>query len=294
MQQLEDGVHDIPNHAYHASLGLSRSALMEFKRSPYHYWHKYMNPNAERQKTTPAMRLGEYVHALVLEPEYFEERYIIEPNLKTLPKVGLLKDLGREEYDFQKADREATQADNEAILNEFEKRCTGREILSQSVYMEAKHYADSVLRDDVAQALFTNVQIEKSIYFTHKPTGLQCKVRPDAWAGGIVTDLKTCADASFQAFQRSAMTGGYFVQAGMIKYALESLGLSLQKFIFYCVEKSDSAPCVWYELDCDSLERGENEFNNLMYGVANCMENNNWHSYEPQTLTYPRWARYED
>ena len=299
MHQIENGVHDIPNDVYHGSAGLSRSGLMEFKKSPYHYWHRYLNPESTPGYCSPAMKLGELVHALVLEPEYFNERYALKPVPLQVPKTELLKDLekelgkelGREEFEKQKAAKETVQIMNESMMNEFLAQLEGKEILNPDMYAEAKHYADSVLKDPTAKALFTGVDVEKSIYFTHKGTGIQCKVRPDAWVGGVVTDLKTCKDASFDAFQRAAVGAGYFIQAAMIKQGLESIGLDLQKFIFYCVEKSEAAPTTYYELDQDSLERGENEYNNLMHGIAYCMENNRWGSYQPQTLTYPAWAK---
>jgi hypothetical protein len=291
MQQLQDGIHEIPNSVYHGSLGISRSALMEFKKSPYHYWYKYINQERTPSYTTTAMKLGELVHCLVLEPQCFDERYAMRPSLKELPKVGLLKDVGREEYDQQKADRELTQTENNLLIDEFASHSEGKEIITTDMYTEAKLYADSVLNNSVAQALFTGVYVEKSIYFTHKETGLQCKVRPDAWMGGVVTDLKTCKDASFDAFQRAAVGSGYFTQAAMIKYALATIGIEMQKFIFYCVEKTEAAPCTYYELDAETLERAENEYNTLMHGIAYCMETNRWGAYQPQTLTYPAWAK---
>jgi hypothetical protein len=289
--EIENGVHDISNDVYHASLGLSRSGLMEFKRSPYHYWHRYLNPNRKPTFTSPAMKTGELVHALVLEPHCFDERYILKPALFEVPKCGLLKDLGREEFDRQKADRERVQEINEHTMQHFIIQSEGREILSAEVYAEAKLYADAVLKDGIAQALFSGVQVEKSIYYTHKGTGLQCKVRPDAWIGSVVTDLKTCKDASFDAFQRAAVSGGYFIQAAMIKQALESIDIEMEKFIFYCVEKSEAAPTTYYELDEYTLERAENEYNNLMHGIAYCMDNSRWGAYQPQVLTYPSWAK---
>jgi hypothetical protein len=45
--RFEDGVYDIQNDLYHGSYGLSRSALCEFKKSPWHYWHKYLSASNE-------------------------------------------------------------------------------------------------------------------------------------------------------------------------------------------------------------------------------------------------------
>ncbi len=298
---LENGIHDIPNDVYHSSAGVSRSALMELKRSPYHYWYKYLNPEREHQAPTPAMKLGELVHALVLEPGYFEERYMIPPELAPVPKVQLLKDLvaefgkekGREEYEIQKAERDHVVELNEMVISQFEVKADCKEIVKPDMYIEAKSLADAVLRDPMAQQLFTDMQAEKSIYFTHKGTGLQCKVRPDAWLGSIITDLKTCADASLWAFQSAAYKSGYFVQAAMMKQALESLGMRLDRFIFFCIEKTPAKACVYYPVDEESLYHGEKELDGLMYQLAECMNTNVWRSYETDFLTYPTWAKYE-
>lgn len=298
---LENGVHDIPNDVYHSSAGVSRSGLMELKRSPYHYWYRYLNPDREHQNPTPAMKLGELVHALVLEPKYFEERYVIPPELQQVPKIELLKDLvaslgkeeGRKEYDMQKAERDHIIELNEMVIQQFSGLADCKEIVKPDMYIEAKALADAVMRDPMAQQLFTDMQPEKSIYFTHKGTGLQCKVRPDAWLGSIITDLKTCIDASKYAFQSAAYKSGYFIQAAMMKQALESLGMNLEQFIFFCVEKTPAKACVFYPVDEESLYNGEREFDGLMYKLAECMQTNVWNSYETDFLTYPTWAKYE-
>ena len=298
---LDNGVHDIPNDVYHASAGVSRSGLMELKRSPYHYWYRYLNPEREHEKPTPAMKLGELVHALVLEPQYFEERYVIPPELHQVPKVELLKDLvaklgkeaGREEYEIQKAERDHFVELNEMVMESFTNIADMKEIVKPDMWLEAKALADAVMRDPMAQQLFTDMMPEKSIYFTHKGTGLQCKVRPDAWLGSIITDLKTCADASKHAFQAAAYKSGYFIQAAMMKQALESIDINLEQFIFFCIEKTPAKACVYYPVEQESLYNGEREFDGLMYKLAECMQSNVWNSYETDFLTYPTWAKYE-
>lgn len=291
MHQFKDGIYDIANEIYHASLGISRSGLMEFKKSPYHYWYKYINPERKPSYCTSAMLLGELVHTLVLEPDQFNERYLLPKELEPMPSEVRLKDVGKEQFEQVKLARKQVQDRNNLAREEFKKESEGKKIITLSMYQEAKQYANAVIKDELAQALFVGVEVEKSIYFTHKETGIQCKVRPDAWIGGIVTDLKTCKDASFDAFQRDAVGSGYFIQAAMIKQALESIGIEMQKFIFYCVEKSEALPTTYYELDKHSLERAENEYNSLMQGIAYCMERNQWGAYQPQVLTYPAWAK---
>lgn len=301
-QQLNNGIHDISNQMYHSSEGLSRSALWEFKRSPRHYFNKYLNPNTPAEVTTPQMKLGELVHAMVLEPEKFDERYILEAAKLILPKVELLKDLvinlGKdlacEEFERQKKARFEIQEQNEFQMHLFLKLLEDKESISRDMYEEAKAMADSVLSDEIAQQLFKDVRVEHSIYFTHESTGLQCKVRPDAWTGGIVTDLKTAKDARYRAFQNAAFSSGYFLQAAMIKQGLASVGIELERFVFYCVEKTAGFPCVYYILDEDAINYGTKQFNTLMERMVTCIDQDIWSSYEPQTLFIPNYAKFEE
>ena len=302
MIEMENGVHDISNEMYHASSGVSRSGLMELKRSPYHYWYRYMNPECEIERPTPAMKLGELVHAMVLEPKYFEERYVIPPELHQVPKVELLKDLqarlgkdeGRLEYDMQKSYKEHIIELNDQVIAVFESTTKDKEIISLSNYEESNKISNAVWSNEIANDLFLDIHAEKSIYFTHEPTGLQVKVRPDAWNGAIVTDLKTCLDATFRAFQRAAFSSGYFLQAAMIKMALKSLGIHMERFIFFCVEKKAPFPSVYYVLDDEAINYGVKQFNSLMDSFAKCLEDNNWPGYESQFLSIPNYAQYED
>lgn len=71
-ESIKPGIYDISNDAYHQGPGISRSALMEFKRSPYHYWYKYLNPDYKPKAETPALLFGKAFHTLVLEPDKFE------------------------------------------------------------------------------------------------------------------------------------------------------------------------------------------------------------------------------
>lgn len=294
MISIEDGVHDLPNEVYHNSSGVSRSGLWQFKRAPIHYWNAYLNPEREIKKATPQMKLGELTHVMILEPDEFTKRYAFPVELEEMPPAVLLKDVGKEQFEQVKAARREVKERNDLLMDEFRAASQDKEIITLAMYNEAKALADSVWRSDVAQTLFKDVQVEKSIYFTHKGTGLQVKVRPDAWIGGVVTDLKTCVDASYRAFERAAFSSGYYLQAAMISEGLKSIGITMEKFVFFCVEKTGALATVYYMLDDDALEYGICQFDQLMEQYAWCLENNKWDSYEPQHLYLPSYAKYED
>src|SRR5258708_30357758 len=87
----------IINEDYHSRKEfISRSALIDFDKSPYTYWAKHINPDRPIRESTPAMHLGSAVHTFILEPKTFHQYYDIEP-----PKI-FLKHSGRELYEAYK------------------------------------------------------------------------------------------------------------------------------------------------------------------------------------------------
>ena len=87
-KHMEPGIYDISNEAYHQGPGISRSALLEFKKSPYHYWYKYKNPDYIPESPTPAQILGHALHTAILEPEKVEEQFVVLPKVDKRTKAG--------------------------------------------------------------------------------------------------------------------------------------------------------------------------------------------------------------
>lgn len=265
--KYENGVYaDLSNKDYHASDGLSRSALMEFKKSPYHY--QKMLEEASKEPTD-AMILGDMVHTIVLEGHKFYERFIIRPSIDRRTNAG------------------------KAQYSEFLVQAGTRIVVSEEDAHLANEIALAVAQNDLAVSLIRDSRIEHSIYFTHATTGLQCKCRPDIWQGSIVGDLKTAKDASYRGFQSAAWSGGYFLQAGMIKQALYSLGEELEKFVFIVVENHRPMATGIYILDEEALNYGSQQLDRLMESFARCRDSNTWQGYGVQNLCLPSWAKFE-
>ena len=265
---FENGTHDIPIDIYHSSEGISRSVLMEFKKSPYHYQQKYLI-QSEPSQPTPAMILGNLIHTLTLEPSMFDDEFVI------MPKFDRRTNVGKVGY------------------HAFQATISGRLAISEDDFTKAQNIAQAVRQHELGGSLLEDMDVERSLYFSHKPTGIQCKVRPDAWSGSIVVDLKTTADASFRPFQSSAFKYGYFLQAGMIAEALHSMGITMERFVFIAVEKEFPYAVGIFVLDNEALLWGINHFNELMYNYASCLEKDKWPSYPVQSLTLPRYANYD-
>ena len=267
--KYNDGIHIISNNEYHASEGISRSMLMEFKRSPYHYWYKYVSGLAEKEDATPAMNLGSAVHTLVLEEHQFDNEFHVIHQL-TRP-------------------RKNTPAHEKMMAD-----AQGKIILSNDEYLQAAQMALAVKNSNEAHSLLQDCLVEQSIYFTHEKTGLQIKARPDAMAGSLVIDLKTTSDASKHAFQSSAVRYGYFLQSAIINEALKAINNPLDNFVFISVENKKPYCIAIDMVDGESIEHSVKQFDELMMGLAKCMESNVWPGYGVRDLMIPKYAMQDE
>jgi len=266
----EDGTHNISNDSYHASEGLSRSALMRFKKSPQHYWYEYESGLYQRPEPTPAFVLGDVVHTLVLEPEMYDQRYVTSPKFDRRTNAG----------------KEAHQA--------FVATSAGRTVLSEDIAAQSIAMASSVRVNELAQELLVGGLVEQSIYWTHEATGIQLKARPDSWSGHLIVDLKTSVDASARAFQSSAWNYGYYLQSAFISEALKSIDIEMEKFVFLVVEKEPPYATAIYMLDEDALDFGIVQLNELMRRFKQCQNSGDFPGYGVQTLKLPGWAKFGD
>jgi hypothetical protein len=266
MTDYADGIHVISNEEYHGNSAISRSNLVHFNKNPYHYWYNKLSGEAEH-KETEAMLMGELIHTLVLEPYEFDNRFAVSIDCDRRTKAG------------------------KSSYEQFIIFAQGKMIIKKEQYWLAHAVAESVHKKEEAKWLIQDSRIENSIFFTHQSTGLQCKVRPDIWRDNIIGDLKTTKDASPRGFQRSAMDYYYFLQAGMMKPALASIGIELKEFIIVAVEKEAPYHVGIFPMLNDDIDWGVRQFNRLIEGVARCTEKNEWPGYEPCYLTVPEYAK---
>lgn len=274
MTRYANGIQHISNELYHSSAGVSRSMLSELRLSPYHYWYKYLSGQYVADEPTPAMNIGSAVHCLVLEPLLFKDSFYIceqkrRPNRDT------------------------------PSFNRLLESANGRIILTEDEIEIASKVANSVRADSFCHHLLKGCAIEESIYFEHEETGLQCKVRPDAWCNTIAFDLKTTNDASDRAFQMSSYKYDYYLQAAMNFKAFESIGVMLEEFVFIVVEKEPPYPIALFRVRRDDFYKdsaysfGVEQFNNRMALLKKCIDNNDWPGYGIKDLSVPGWAHKE-
>jgi hypothetical protein len=246
---MQPGIHDISIEAYHASDGLSRSALMLFKKSPQHYYNEYLSENKVTRSATPALLFGDALHTYVLEHDKFFDRYA------------------------------------------FDESYPGKKMIKEDDYFDIVNIAQSLDNDPTAKHLISKAQYEKAIYWQDDDTGILCKCRPDILHGNMICDLKTTNDASEKSFKYSIWKYGYHIQAAMTLDGIyKILGKKIEDFIFIAVEKKAPFVIAVYILDTQSIEKGRDEYKELLVKYKDCLDKNEWPGYRKRYISIPNHA----
>lgn len=261
------GKQTLTNAEYHADLAVSKSHLDLVARSPRHYWHRYLNPEAVPSEPTPAMVLGTVVHASVLEPDLFAAEYVVAPVCDRRTKVG----------------KEAWE--------QFQAGAKGKTVITaeQGALAAAMHQA--VHAHPAASLVLSRPGVcEGSYFWVDEATGERCKIRPD-WHSEcrrLIVDLKTTEDASPAGFQRSIQKYRYHVQSAWYLRGLAEA----EQFVFIAVEKEPPYLVGVYVATPEMIAAGNRVADRNLSTLAECRAANFWPGYSDQIepIDLPRWS----
>ena len=218
------------NEDYHAKREfLSASSIKTLLKNPYEFLHPI-------RIESKAFSIGSATHSLILEPQKFNDEFVVAPDINKRTKAG------REEFAL------------------FEKENANKCVLSKEDYKTSKNMSDAVLATPEVRNILQNGIAECS--FFSEIDGIKVKCRPDYYREdiGLVLDVKTVQDASPDSFIRDVANFGYYIQAQFYMDTLKSLGYPAKKFLFLVVEKKEPHMVGLYELDVTSLEFGRDEY----------------------------------
>lgn len=254
---------------YHKTDAVSASKLRVFRRKPggaQLYYQHYIAKTIERVETE-AMRDGQALHTLVLEPEKFIGEYAVAP-------VGI--------------DRR-TKAGKEAWA-EFQQQAAGKKLIEKEKLDVLETMAAQVNLHPLALKLLSGGEAE--ISWRVKGAGLkylppqQCRTDWFNEAGcelsegrPYVMDVKTCAtldEDAFSNFQRGFEEHGYHRQAALYMAILNALGVECRDFFFIAVEKVPPYGVMVYRLNDRALERGQVETERDLLALNDCYRFNLW------------------
>lgn len=260
------GIYDnIPIDDYHAMEGLSSTGVSLMLDCPKRYWHAYINP--DRQKLdTKALRMGQAVHQIVLEPDLFRQNfYVLNEDVDLRTKAG------------------------KAIYESALEKAEGRTVLKKNEIEEIMEISLAVKKHMIWSRVGKGL-IEHTLLWNLPPFGIRLKSRPDFHNDNVIIDLKTTN--SIKTFQRSMWNMGYYRQAAMQIDGLQALTGEKRHFAFFVVEKTAPYLTACFTLDEDSIEQGRREVKRAAELYQECLTNNDWPGYAEtfQLLKLPAFA----
>lgn len=286
---------DEPAELYHRrDLGIANCGGIKIleERSPAHFAH-WVSDQDEQAEERQVFTFGRAFHCATLEPDVFDRTYCVLPaNAPQRPTEAMLKAYAKGTSSAESIARvdwwERWNADNE-----------GREILSAKDYDRARFMAQSIRRHPTGAAMLNGGRREVTLRWIDEETGMPCKARVDLdnddEALNFMLDLKSCDDASPDAFARSVARYYYHVQDAHYTDGARTLGLNRRAFIFLACESSAPYVCHPYTVPAIAFERGHEIRKRALQKQAECLKTGRWPGYGDSIteLTLPPWAFYD-
>ena len=176
-------------------------------------------------------------------------------------------------------------------------RAEGKVALLAKDAKRVDEMADVLSSHTTAMRLLSDGRPEVSAYAPDEPTGLLRRCRFDWLGAGILTDYKSCADASPDGFANAVARYGYDMQAAYYLDIARDLGHPAEAFAFIAQEKEAPYLVEVYDLDAEFLARGRRRYRAGLERLRDCLATDMWPGHSGRdftTLTAPRWALYTE
>ena len=239
---------------YRQHPAISRSELWHIRESPQKFKYYKENP----PEPTPSLLFGQVFHKILLEPDTFDEEFIIAPEVNRRTKEG------------------------KQILANFVSEHENQTIIPAEMCDQAKEMCEAVKKEPLAVKLL-NGATEVPFFWTDEMTGEACKCRVDVlnteYSQPIIVDVKTTSDASTDSFIRSAINYGYDFQSAMYSDGVEKNIGKKPLFVFVAVEKEPPYAVNILQADELMLRRGYDLFREYIGIYHDCKLSFNWYCY---------------
>lgn len=269
-------VENMPNEAYHSHKFTSASQLKKIaSTSLAHFKFERENP----KEPTAALIFGNAYHTLILEPERFKEEYF------TLDRDAMPKP----DSDFRNAENKAWK-ERELAKN------AGKTFLSNEDFITLFGMKESLENYPNFMFLLSNGIAEESYFATVGDMGV--RVRPDYVSKYGIVDLKTCQDASPEAFGRDAAKLKYLIQAALYTDVVNAFrGGDELPFFFLAQEKTAPYVPQMYRVPSFLIEAGRAQYQDVLRALFTAQTTDIWSAYEGleandgiRDLAFPIWA----
>lgn len=246
---------------------ISSSGLRTIENeSPLHYWvNSPYNPDREPEEANDAFDFGRAAHTLLLGEQGFREKFAVRP---------------KEWKDWRTDAAQQWRRDM---------RKAGRSILTPADVEAIKKVADSLARHPVVQGGLLNGEIEQTIAWKDRATGVWLKARPDAMPRDrVVVDLKTCASADRCSVSNALAEYGYHMQMALIGMGIEAVtgeAPGNDDYVLVFVEKKAPYAVSIRPIDPEAIWYGRRQLRRAIDTFARCIESGDWPGYDSDLAT---------
>lgn len=266
----------------------SSGGLSALARSPAHYVASIAHP-AESE----AFAIGEAIHCAVLEPDCFEDRYVIAEQCEAITGKG-------------------TRCSNPGLVLHRElgwacgvhlKGYNASGIVSTVTTLSGEDYGicvgvrESIRRHATAHGLICGPgRQELSMTWEDRGTGVLCKARWDRYSeditGGAVVDVKSTVDAHPREFERSIVKFGYHRKAAHYLAGGQAHQIPAKHFAIIAVEKKPPYAVAVYRISDVVVAAAAEQTEALLRLYAHCKTTGSWPAYpdEVRDIHIPDWA----
>jgi|GEM_PF-379846 exodeoxyribonuclease VIII len=231
------GFLDDDERKMYRGIGLSKSSLDRINKSVDHY---FMEPDAE----TPAMRVGSAFHAIILEPDKFQEIYLCGPT-----------------------DCDRRTAAGKKAWKDMEEENPNKIILNENDWSMIHYMMESVTHHGLASEMLNLNEgvAEETIMWNDAELGTLMKGRTDFryFPKKAIIDLKSTQDASPDKLEKDLWSSDlrYHLQAAIYTDGIRSImGNDSWEFYFIYVEKKPPYAVQVVRLPPKALEIGRIQY----------------------------------
>lgn len=253
-------------------------------RSPAHFHYYTMHPEEDEDTKTKAF--GRAYHCAILEPDQFHKRYIVLPeDAPERPTEKMLNAKKPTENSIHRQD----------WWREWGHLSAGRVTLSAKDYDRAQRMGDAVRAHPLACGLIVGGDREVTFRWIDPRTGMKCKSRIDLNVPGeFMLDVKSCEDASREAFARAVTNYRYDLQMAHYVAGATECGQPVRRYVILACESQAPFVCQPYILDAMAEQRGWAIRERAIAKQAACVASGRWPGYSDtvEELTLPAWAFY--
>jgi hypothetical protein len=218
---------------YFAAPGLSNSGLRDLAVSPLRYWWRNLSPDRPKDEATPEMQIGSALHAAILEPESFHQRYACE----CIPPDGCLDTIEDLRNALDAVGLKAKGTAKGPIIQQVQDALPNAPILAVLKQQHAIEHAGKVIFKDadwqricgMKAALLQEPRVmaildgpgkpEQPIFVKDTETGILLKGKLDWLAPTLTMELKTFSQKRGKSIDKSVADAifyeAYYRQAVM-------------------------------------------------------------------------------